>query len=140
MVHGLVDRLKPRPWLVLLLDGIGATLSALSLGLVLPALGPAVGMPRPALYVLALIALVYAACSIGSYYLRRNEWQPWVRAMSRLNLAYSGATAALVVLFWTRLTWVGITYFFLECLLIGTLVVMERRVLAAHALSVDDRP
>lgn len=74
MVQGLVDRLKHRPWLALLIDGIGATLSAFSLGVVLPALEPYVGMPRRVLFVLALVALVYAACSIGSYCLRRNEW------------------------------------------------------------------
>jgi hypothetical protein len=108
MVQGLVDRLKHRPWLALLIDGIGAMLSAFSLGVVLP------------------------ACSIGSYCLRRNEWRPWLRAISRLNLAYCGVTAAPVVAFWTRLMFVGVTYFFLELLLIGTLVVVERPVLAAH--------
>ena len=108
MVQGLVDRLKHRPWLALLIDGIGATLSAFSLGVVLPALEPYVGMPRRVLFVLALVALVYAACSIGSYCLRRNEWRPWLRAISRLNLAYCGVTAALVVAFWTRLMFVGV--------------------------------
>jgi len=65
MVQGLVDRLKHRPWLALLIDGIGATLSAFSLGVVLPALEPYVGMPRRVLFVLSLVALVYAACLIG---------------------------------------------------------------------------
>jgi hypothetical protein len=139
MVQGLVDRLKHRPWLALLIDGIGATLSAFSLGVVLPALEPYVGMPRRVLFVLALVALVYAACSIGSYCLRRNEWRPWLRAISRLNLAYCGVTAAPVVAFWTRLMFVGVTYFFLELLLIGTLVVVERPVLAAHDPSGGER-
>ena len=94
MIQGLVDRLKHRPWLALLIDGIGATLSAFSLGVVLPALEPYVGMPRRVLFVLALVALVSAACSIGSYCLRSNEWWPWLRAISRLNLAYCGVTAA----------------------------------------------
>ena len=99
MVQGLVDRLKHRPWLALLIDGIGATLSAFSLGAVLPALEPYVGMPRRVLFVLALVALVYAACSIGSYCLRAQRMAAVVAPISRLNLAYCGVTAALVVAF-----------------------------------------
>jgi hypothetical protein len=139
MVQRLVDRLKQRPGLVLLIDGIGAILSAFFLGVVTTTLEPYVGMPRRVLFVLALVALAYGAYSIGGYCLRRSEWRSWLRAISGLNLAYCGATAALVVAFWARLTFIGVTYFLLEILLIGFLVVVERRVLAADDTSAAER-
>ena len=128
----LVDRLRRQPRLVFLIDGIGATVSAFFLGVVLTALEEHVGMPRTVLWFLALVALAYGAYSIGCYYLLRKEWRPWLRAISSLNLAYFGATAGLMVAFRARLTLVGATYFLLEILLIAALVVVERRLLAAE--------
>jgi hypothetical protein len=124
----LVDRLRQQPRLVFLIDAIGATVSAFFLGVVLTALGEYVGMPRTVLLFLALVALAYGACSIGCYSLRPREWRPWLRAISSLNLAYCGLTAALLVVFRARLTFLGATYFLLEILLIGALALVERRV------------
>jgi hypothetical protein len=131
----LLDRLRRQPRLAFLIDGIGATTSAFFLGVVLTALEGYVGMPRTVLSVLALVALAYGAYSIGCYYLLRKEWRPWLRAISSLNLAYCGVTTGLVIAFRARLTFVGATYFLLEILLIGALVVLERRLLAADDAS-----
>ena len=122
-----------RPALILLIDGIGAIVSSLFLGVVLAALQPYVGMPRPVLFALAAVALAFGAYSIGGYYLRRNEWRRWLPVISTLNLAYCGVTAALVAAFWTQLTFVGAMYFLCEIVVITGLVVVERRVLAATA-------
>jgi hypothetical protein len=129
----LFDRLRQRPRLIFLIDGIGASVSAFFLGVVLTALEGYVGMPRTVLWFLALVALAYAAYSIGCYCLLRTGWRRWLRVLSRLNLAYCGVTAGLVVAFRARLTLVGATYFVLEILLIGALVVLERRLAAAPA-------
>ena len=129
------ERLKRQPELVLLIDGIGATLSAIFLGVVLPALQSYVGMPRRVLWALALMALVYGAYSIGTFYLRRSDWRSGVRVISILNVAYCGLTAVLVIAFWSRLTRVGVAYFLLEILVIAALVAVERRVLGSAEMS-----
>ena len=129
------ERLKQQPELVLLMDGVGATLSAILLGVVLPALEPYIGMPRRVLLVLALVAALYGVYSTGCYFLRRNHWQAGVRVISILNLVYCGMTAVLVVAFRARLKRIGIAYFLLEILVIGALVAVERRLLA----SADER-
>ena len=140
MVQRLVERLRREPRRVFLIDGVGATLSALSLGVVFTALWEYVGMPRPVLLPLALVALAYAAYSIRCYYQRRNQWRRCLRIISSANLAYIGVTAGLVVAFWARLTVLGVTYFLLEIVLIGALVVVERRVLVVGDIAVAERP
>ena len=139
MVQRLVDRLRREPRRVFLIDGIGATVSAFSLGVVLTALKEYVGMPRPVLVFLALVALVYAAFSIRCYYQLRNEWRRCLRIISSANVAYTGVTAGLVVAFWAGLTFLGVTYFLLEILVIGVLVVVERRLLVVGDTTVAER-
>jgi hypothetical protein len=128
-----VKSLERRPALILLIDGIGAIVSALFLGVVLTALQPYVGMPRPVLVALAAVALAYSAYSIDGYHRRPDEWRRRVRVISTLNLAYCAVTLALVAAFWTQLTLVGAAYFLGEIFAIGVLVVVERRLLAATA-------
>src|SRR5688572_1067918 len=99
-VHGAGDSLDP--WSPRS-PGVGQRV-------VLTALEGYVGMPRTVLSFLALVALTCGAYSICCYYLLRKEWRPWLRAISSLNLAYCGVTAALVVAFWARLTFLGATY------------------------------
>lgn len=140
VVHRLVDRLRREPRRVFLIDGVGATASAFFLGVVLTALREYVGMPRPVLVLLALVALAYAAFSIRCCYLRRKEWRRCLRIISSANLAYIGVTGGLVIAFWARLTFLGVTYFLLEILLIGALVMVERRVLVVDDITVAGRP
>jgi hypothetical protein len=120
-----------QPELTLLIDGGGAILSAICLGVVLPMFQAYVGMPRRVLLALAIVALLFSAWSIGCYVLRRTEWRTGVRVISVLNLVYCGVTAVLVAAFWSQLTRAGVTYFLLEILVIGALVAVERRVLAS---------
>ena len=138
MVQRLVDRLRQQPRLVFLIDGLGAMVSALSLGVVLPAFEGYVGMPRRVLAFLAVVALAFATGSIACY-VGSRRWRRALRIISSANLAYCGVTAALVVAYWAPLTVVGVTYFALEILVIGGLVVVERRLLAAADASVAER-
>jgi hypothetical protein len=131
MVQQLVDRLRREPSRLFLVDGVGAAVSALFLGVVMTALEEYVGMPRSVLVLLALVALALSVYSIRCSYRLPVEWRRCLRIISTANLAYSGVTAGLVVAFWARLTALGVTYFVLEILVITALVVVERRVLAA---------
>lgn len=126
MVQRLVDRLRRQPRLVFLIDGIGATVSAFFLGVVLTALQGYIGMPLPVLVFLALVAVAYGTYSIASYYMSQ-DWRRGLRIISSANVAYCVVTAGLVVAFWGRLTVLGVTYFVLEILVIGGLVMVERR-------------
>ena len=140
MVQRLVDRLRREPRRVFLIDGIGATASAFFLGVVLTALEGYVGMPRHVLLSLALVALAYAAYSIRCYYLPRSEWRRGLRIISSANLVYTAVTAGLVIALWARLTFLGVTYFLFEIVLIGALVVVERRLLVVGDTSVGRAP
>ena len=139
MVQRLVDRLRREPRRVFLIDGVDATASAFFLGVVLTALKEYVGMPRPVLLSLALVALAYAAYSIRCYYLPRSDWRRGLRTISSANVVYTAVTAGLVIAFWARLTFLGVTYFLFEIVIIGALVVVERRLLVVGDTSVAER-
>jgi hypothetical protein len=57
----LIERLVRSPRTLFLVDGVGALVTALLVGVVLPTLGEHIGTPKPVLRALALTAAVLAA-------------------------------------------------------------------------------
>jgi hypothetical protein len=116
---------KITPKHLFLLDCLGALLSAILLGLVLPSFQPIFGMPHKVLYGLAALACLFAIYSSWNYIWFRENWRPFLRAIGIMNLLYCGLTAALVVYFRQELTKWGLLYFLLEMLVISVLVGIE---------------
>ncbi len=113
-----------RRWL--LLDALGATVSAVSLGLILPALDDFIGMPRVALIPLALIAAVFALTSMAGA-LRLLELSP-ARHLKRIafaNLLYCLVTIGCLFAFSTELMLFDYLYFVGEVLLVMLLAMKE---------------
>lgn len=109
-----------------LLDGLGAVLTAILLGVVLPALEPAFAMPRRILLVLALVAAGFAVYSLTCHF-RAARPRPLL-GIAVANTAYCISTLGLVVSLRGALTWLDFAYFLGEILLVATLVVVEVRV------------
>lgn len=107
------------------MDSIGAMLSAFLLGGVLTTFEDSFGMPRPQLYFLACIAVLFAVYSMACYLLAGARWKPLLKVIALANLAYCGLTMGLVIFFFERLTPLGIAYFVGELVVIGVLVGME---------------
>ncbi len=113
---------------IFVVDALGALLSVLLLGLVLPALEPWLGMPRSTLSALTLWAggcLGYDLLCYGFADLRRPRW---LRGIMAANLTYCGVTASLIVIHLDGLTPWGIAYFVAEIPVIVALVIYEYRI------------
>lgn len=108
---------------LLLVDGIGALISAALLGLVLTTWEPAFGMPARILVPLAMVAAIFAVYSLAGYLADRGP--AWLLGIALANTVYCGVTLALVVALRDSLTWLGIAYFAGEILLILGLVAAE---------------
>jgi hypothetical protein len=117
------------PKSMFLIDGVGACVSAVCLGLVLPAVQAWVGMPSPLLYVLAAIAALFALNACAAYRLAGDHASRWLRLIMGANLLYCVLTASLVI--WQRaaLTGWGLAYFGGEIVIILGLVYAEGRAL-----------
>ncbi|GAA4033619.1 hypothetical protein GCM10022409_17390 [Hymenobacter glaciei] len=126
----------PRAWNTIaphrlfLVDGLGAVLSAVGLGLVLPALEPAVGVPARVLHLLAVLASGLAAYSLRCYWRPPATWPPWLKGIAWANLLYGGLTVALLLGRAPNLTAWGGAYFGLELTVVVLLACWELRMAA----------
>lgn len=129
----LVERLARRPRTLFFVDGVGALVTALLVGVVLPTLREHIAMPRPALRALALVALVLAAYSLTCVVLRPSRWPRYLRGIAMANAMYCVITAGCLLYFRARLALGDWIYFVGEIVVVSALVSLELRVARAAA-------
>lgn len=111
-----------------LLDGFGATFSALLLGTVLVKYTELIGMPRQSLFLLTCFPLVFASYDFVCYFAVKQQHPSFLRLIALANLMYCVISAAVIFQHLDELTSVGFTYFILEIVLIVILSITEARV------------
>jgi FtsH-binding integral membrane protein len=112
-------------------DGVGALVTALTVGVVLPALGEYIGTPRPVLRALAITAAVFAAYSLTCAATQPTRWPGYLRGIALANAGYCLVTAAVLVRFAAALHVLDWLYFVGEIVVVGALVALELRVARA---------
>jgi FtsH-binding integral membrane protein len=133
MPPGLIERLVRSPRTLFLVDGVGALVTALVVGVVLPALGEHIGTPRPILRALALTAAVFAAYSLTCAAAQPTRWPRYLRGIALANAGYCLVTAAVLIRFSATLHALDWIYFAGEIVVVGALVTLELRVARAAA-------
>lgn len=114
-----------------LLDGLGAFLTATTVGIVFPMIQPWIGMPMVTLFALGWVAMLFAAYSLG-HYLGNHQWPGRLKLIMAGNSAYCLASAVLTVAHWQELTLLGRAYFIAEIIIVLGVVALEGRVLMKH--------
>lgn len=109
------------------IDGAGALLSALLLGLILPAVQHLIGMPRPALYLLAAFPLIFALYDAWCYWRLRRPYAPYLCIIGTANLLYCLLSVGLLLYHFPLLQPLGIAYFTGELLIVLFLAILELR-------------
>ena len=110
---------------LLLIDGVGAFISAMFLGVVLTRIQHLVGMPEQVLIILSLIAMVMALNSYISSSLKNINHQAALRRVAIINVIYCLITLMLVIYYFGEMKAIGLAYFFLEMFIIVILVFWE---------------
>jgi FtsH-binding integral membrane protein len=131
MTPALIERLARSPRTLFLVDGAGALVTALIVGVVLPALGEHIGTPRPVLRALAITAAVFAAYSLTCAATQPTRWLGYLRGIALANAGYCLVTAAVLVRFAAALHVLDWLYFVGEIVVVGALVALELRVARA---------
>ena len=131
MTPALLDRLVRSPRTLFLMDGAGALVTALTVGVVLPAFGEYIGTPRPVLRALAITAAVFAAYSFTCAATRPARWPGYLRGIALANAGYCLVTAAVLIRFAAALHVLDWLYFVGEIIVVGALVTLELRVARA---------
>jgi hypothetical protein len=109
----------------LLIDFIGATISTIMLCFVIPELNTYFGMPLRALYILGVFAGAFALCSISCYLIKIRDVSFILTLIATLNLSYCLSILILSIMYFKSLTDLGIIYFVLDILLVGSLAIIE---------------
>jgi hypothetical protein len=112
---------------MLLVDAIGALVSAVSLGVLLPYFQSFIGLPLHLLYVLAFIAVIFLIISLSSFFRGNCEYQKRLKMMAKFNLLYILVTWLLIILYFAEITNYGLLYFAAETIVVLVLVKFERQ-------------
>ena len=121
----MLQKLIKNPKRLFLIDGIGAVVSAIFLGIVLVWLEDKIGMPLKVLYFLAILPVFFAIYSFSCYFFLKDNEKPYLRGIAILNLLYCFLTISLLFRYDHNLTFLGWTYFIMELLVLAILIVIE---------------
>ncbi len=113
------------PKTLFLIDGIGAMISAFSLGVLLPYFELIIGMPRYVLYPLAILASFFALYSFTNYFNFGSNWSSYLKGIAIINMSYCVLSLALIYYFYEQLTVLGLIYFIGEKIIVGSLAWYE---------------
>lgn len=125
----LLHKLQPKT--IFLIDGMGALVSAILLGLVLAKLETFFGLPKNVLHVLAGIALLLAVYSLSNAFIQPANPSKRLKLIAVANLLYCLLTIVLLLVFYPKLTMFDVFYFIGELLIILSLVFIELSAAAA---------
>lgn len=123
------------PRRLLLLDAVGAFMSACWLAVLLPHWQPLVGLPLFHLYALGAVAAALVPVGLAGWWLGATRWRRTLRWLALLNSAYALGTAILLIVYRQQVQWLGWLYFGLELLVLAVLVRWEWRMSGAGTAS-----
>lgn len=125
----IINNFVANPKKLFLIDGLGAVVSAFSLGVALVYFESIVGMPKNVLYLLAFIPCIFVIYSISCFLRLPNNWRPFLKAIATANLLYCCLSMSLVYYFYPNpLTNLGLLYFLGEFVILIVLIYIEFKV------------
>lgn len=110
-----------------LIDAIGAVVSSVFLGLVLPAIQEYIGLSVDILYKLTVPAVLFALYSLSCFLINWKNPAPWLVGIGLLNLGYVVYTAFFLLQNHSRVQPLGWAYFIGEIIIVVALALVELR-------------
>lgn len=110
---------------IFLIDALGALTTTILLSQVLARFESVFGMPREILYLLALIAALFAIYSFWCHWRTKVNRIPYLKGIALANTLYCILTLGLVIHLHHSLTWLGTAYFIGEIIIVMGLVLVE---------------
>jgi len=111
-----------------LLDGIGALISAVMLGVVLVHLQAYVGIPATSLYFLAALPCVFAAFDFYCYLYVQQGLASCLRTIAIVNLLYCVLSVGIALYHLEMITLLGWIYIIVEIIIVVALSLFELQV------------
>ncbi|MEQ8471896.1 MAG: hypothetical protein RIC35_11965 [Marinoscillum sp.] len=124
----LVAKAELNPKKLFLIDGIGAIMSALLLGVVLANLERIFGIPSSTLYFLAILPIFFAIYDFYGYRKGNDKLSPYLTGIAVINLLYCCLSIGVAFRHIGTITNFGWTYILIEILIVTILVIVELKV------------
>lgn len=120
-----INKLNLNPRKLFLIDGIGALTSSIFLGFILPLFQELIGMPTNILLYLSLFATALFFYSTYCFHSIKTNFSKHFIRISIANYSYCLISIFLLIIHFSQLTALGISYFIVEKLIVLTLATLE---------------
>ena len=115
-----------------LIDGLGALVSAIMLGVVLPLVQPLVGIPLYTLYLLAVFPILFAIIDFYALFKKPSPIQQYLKIIAACNITYCFLSVAMAYYHRSQITVLGWIYLIIEVIIVGTLALIELNYAKKH--------
>lgn len=113
---------------LLLIDSMGAFMTAFFLFVIMRQFNEHFGMPKKELTYLSVIAVCFCIYSAACFIFLKGGLTPFIRFIGIANLIYCALTIGLLMKYYSLLTVIGVTYFLIEIVIICGLSYVELNV------------
>lgn len=121
----LINQLSRHPKWLFLIDGLGALVSAIMLGVILVSLSDHIGIPPNTLYLLATFPVCFALYDFICYRVTLPNPRPYLRTIAALNVLYIILSLGLAYHHRDTVTPLGWTYILAETAIVLVLAYVE---------------
>ena len=116
------------PKKLFLIDALGATVSAILLGVVLVKLERVFGIPVNTLYFLAALPILFILYDLFCLTKNKNDLGPFLKLIAVVNIAYCCLSIGLAIYHLKTITIFGYLYISIEVIITFTLAVFEYKI------------
>ena len=128
MLKQFIGKIELEPKRIFLIDGLGAILSAILLGVVLVRLERIFGIPSSTLYFLAIPPIFFAIYDFLSYRRDTINIGLFLKGIAIMNLLYCCLSIGFAFYHKNTITILGWTYILVEVSIVITLAIIELRI------------
>lgn len=125
LIKRSISYLTEHPRKLFLVDSMGALLTTAQLFFVLRPFHLYFGMDEGMLTQLSVFTTCFFIYSMVCFLFLKRRWAPFIKAIAIANLFYCILTMCILVMYFKELTLIGVTYIFIEAMVICTLVYVE---------------
>lgn len=128
MLKKLMGKIKLEPRQLFLIDGLGAILSAILLGVILVRFERIFGIPASTLYFLAILPIFFAIYDFLSYRKDTIKIGRLLKGIANMNLLYCCLSIGFAIYHTNTLTILGWTYILVEISIVIPLAIIELQI------------
>lgn len=124
----IIERFKTNPKKLLIIDGVGAIISAFLLGVVLVIFENIFGIPKQTLYILASLPVLFAIYDLYAFKQENNKIYMFIKNIALLNILYCFISIGFAFYHIETIKFFGWIYIIVEIFIVAILASIELKI------------